>query len=369
MTEYRYPGVYVEEVSFGSHPIEGVSTSTAGFVGLTGRGPVLGPLTSFVDFERVAPPNPGVNLPLAIRGFFSNGGQRCVVSQIAASDPLESGLEALDEHDVSVVCCPDDATVPNAAQAMTKHCEARKDRVCILQAAQPVVPSATHRPPVQSSYAAYYHPWLEVPSLDRASRVIVPPCGDIAGVYAKTDSDRGVWKAPANVVVEQVTGLSQALSQQESEALSAAGVDVIQSLPGQGIRVWGARTTSSDPEWKYVNVRRLLIYIEHSIDGGLQWAVFEPNDVALWIAVRRATENFLTTVWKQGGLMGITAQEAFFVKCDRDTMTQNDLDNGRLICVVGVAPLEPAEFVIFRIEIWTQCGTERPRHKTRKRKN
>jgi hypothetical protein len=358
MTEYRYPGVYVEEVSFGSHPIEGVSTSTAGFVAVRGRGPLLGPLTSFEEFERAAAPNLGVNLSLAVRGFFDNGGQRCVVSQIAVNDPLESGLGALDGHEVSVVCCPDDTPMPNAAQAMARHCEERKDRVCILQAPQPVVQVATHRPPVQSSYAAYYHPWLEVPSLDRTSRVMVPPCGHIAGVYAKTDTERGVWKAPANVVVEGVTGISQAFSEQESEAMNAVGVDVIRSFAGQGIRVWGARTTTSDSDWKYVNVRRLLIYIEHSIDRGLQWAVFEPNGAALWMAVRTSIANFLTTVWREGGLMGTISQEAFFVKCDRDTMTQNDLDNGRLICLVGVAPVKPAEFVIFRIGLWTQCRTK-----------
>ncbi len=358
MVEYRYPGVYVEEVSFGSHTIEGVSTSTAGFVGVTGRGPLLGPLASFMEFEQARMGNAGVNLTLALRGFFDNGGRRCFVSQIAPGDPLESGLGAFDGHDVSVVCCPDDATIANAA-VMTRYCEARKDRVCILQAEQAVVPVATHRPPVQSSYAAYYHPWIEVPSLDRTSQLMVPPCGHIAGVYAKTDTERGVWKAPANEVLVGVTGLSQELNEADSETLNASGIDVIRKFAAQGIRVWGARTTSPDSEWKYVNVRRLLIYLEQSIERGLQWVVFEPNDAALWMAVRNSIENFLVGFWRAGGLQGTKPEEAFFVKCDRDTITQDDIDNGRLICVIGVAPVKPAEFVIIRIGIWMQCDASR----------
>jgi len=355
MVEYRYPGVYVEQVSFGSHTIEGVSTSTTGFVGVSGRGPLLGPLSSFMEFEQAGMSNAGVNLTLALRGFFDNGGGQCFVSQIAPGDPLESGLGAFDGHDVSVVCCPDDATIATAA-VMARYCEARKDRVCILQAAQAVVPLATHRPPVQSSYAAYYHPWLEVPSLDRTSKLMVPPCGHIAGVYAKTDTERGVWKAPANEVLVGVTGLSQELNEADSETLNASGIDVIRRFAGQEIRVWGARTTSLNSEWKYVNVRRLLIYLEQSIERGLQWVVFEPNDAALWMAVRTSIENFLVGFWRAGGLQGAKPEEAFFVKCDRDTMTQDDLDNGRLICVIGVAPVKPAEFVIIRIGIWMHRG-------------
>ena len=235
---------------------------------------------------------------------------------------------------------------------MTRYCEARKDRVCILQAAQAVVPVAIHRPPVQSSYAAYYHPWIEVPSLDRTSKLMMPPCGHIAGVYAKTDTEHGVWKAPANEVLVGVTGLSQELNEADSETLNTSGIDVIREFAAQGIRVWGARTTSPDSEWKYVNVRRLLIYLEQSIERGLQWVVFEPNDAALWMAVRTSIENFLVGFWRAGGLQGAKPEEAFFVKCDRDTMTQDDIDNGRLICVIGVAPVKAAEFVIIRIGIW-----------------
>jgi len=198
MPEFLAPGVYIEEVSLASHPIEGVSTSTAGFVAVTGRGPLLGPLTSFTDFARVATPNLGVNLPLAVRGFFENGGQRCFISQIVASDPVESGLAALDEQAVSVVCCPDDSTIQNSAAAMAAHCEKLKDRICILQSVQPIVPVATHQPPVHSSYAAYYHPWIKVAALNGTSTVTIPPCGHLAGVYAQMDTNHGVWVTPAN---------------------------------------------------------------------------------------------------------------------------------------------------------------------------
>jgi len=161
------PGVHIEEFHFPSGAIQGVSTSTAGFIAVTGRGQLLGPLNSFADFEQVATPSLGVNLPLAVRGFFDNGGTRCFISQIAASDPLESGLAALDAQAISVICCPDDPTIPNSAAVMAAHCEKRKDRICILQSSQPIVPIATHQPPVNSTYAAYYylgsrlHLWTE----------------------------------------------------------------------------------------------------------------------------------------------------------------------------------------------------------------
>lgn len=363
MTERLAPGVYIEEVQFASSPIQGVSTSTAGFVAVTGQGPLLGPLSSFSDFERVATPNLGVNLPLAVRGFFENGGQQCFISQIAATDPLETGLVALDAHAISIICCPDDPTVQSSAAAMAAHCEQRKDRMCILQSPQPIVPVVTHQPPVRSTYAAYYYPWITVTSLDGSSTVTIPPSGHVAGIYAQTDSTRGVWAAPANVQLVGVAALSQDLTQAESDALNSRGVDVIRTFPAQGIRVWGSRTTTNqDSDYKYVPVRRFMIFLEQSIAKGLQWAVFEPNGPALWAGVRSSVENFLRSVWKQGALQGSTQQEAFFVRCDLTTMTQNDLDNGRLVCIVGVAPVAPAEFVTIQIGIWTQCPPKLSAH-------
>jgi uncharacterized protein len=363
MPEYLAPGVYVEEVSFGAKSIEGVSTSTTGFVSVSGRGALLGPLTSFVDFERAAPPSASANLSLAVRGFFDNGGQRCFISQIAPGDPIETGLSALDQQPISIVCCPDDPTIPSAPAVLAAHCEKRKDRVCILQSPQPVIPSANHQPPVHSSYAAYYYPWLGVPALSGSAIINIPPCGHVAGIYAQTDTSRGVWKAPANVPIVGVQSLSAAIDTAESDLLQSRGINTIRSFPGQGIRVWGALTTSADPEWKYVNVRRYLVFLEHSIDQGTQWAVFEPYGPALWAAVCACIQSFLFNQWKSGALQGQTAQEAYFVRRGRDTMTQSDLDKGRLVIIVGIAPLRPAEFVIIQITIITSSGSHTPAHR------
>jgi uncharacterized protein len=347
------PGVYMEEVPFASHLIEGVSTNVTGFVAITGRGPLLGPLFSFVDFQRVAPPNPGVNLPLAVSGFFENGGQQCFISQIAPNDPLESGLAALDQQVVSIVCCPDDPTIPNAAAIMAAHCEKRKDRICILQTPQAVVPVATLQPPVHSSYAVFYYPWITLPSLNGTTSVTIPPCGHLAGVYAETDNARGVWTQPNNVPLVGLAALSQNLTPAEVTALNALGVDLIQTIPLRGITLAGNRTTSPDPNYQFIAVRRLMIFLEQSISRGTQWAVSEPNGPSLWVAVSSSVQNFLTGVWRMGGLKGTTQQDAFFVRCDLGTMTENDINNGRLILIVGVAALQPAEFIFLKITIQT----------------
>jgi len=202
-----------------------------------------------------------------------------------------------------------------------------------------------------SSFAALYYPWVSVadpPALQ------LPPSAFVAGVCARVDAERGVWKAPANEVLRGASGLEVALDAARQEPLNAEGINVLRCFADRGVRVWGARSISSDAEWKYVNVRRLLIYIEHSIDRGLQWAAFEPNAEALWAQVRRAVEDFLLRTWRGGALLGTKPEEAFFVRCDRTTMTQDDLDNGRLVCLIGVAPLRPAEFVIVRIGLWTR---------------
>jgi len=162
-----------------------------------------------------------------------------------------------------------------------------------------------------------------------------------------------VHKAPANEVLRGLSGLESDISKARQDVLNPEGINVLRFFEGRGHRIWGARTLSADPEWKYVNVRRLLIYLEHSIDEGTQWTVFEPNGEALWVRVRSAIEDFLLNAWRNGALLGDKADRAFFVRCDRSTMSQNDLDNGRLICLIGVAPLRPAEFVTFRIGQWT----------------
>jgi phage tail sheath protein FI len=172
----------------------------------------------------------------------------------------------------------------------------------------------------------------------------------MAGIYARVDVERGVHKAPANEVIRGITKIAQDVTKREQDLLNPRGINALRFFPGRGNRVWGARTVSSDASWRYVNVRRLFIYVEESIDEGTQWVVFEPNDEPLWARVRQTITNFLTTVWRSGALEGTKPDEAFFVKCDRTTMTQDDIDNGRLICVIGIAPVKPAEFVIFRIQ-------------------
>lgn len=350
MPEYLVPGVYVEEFPGKARSIDGVSTTTAGLIGLASRARPSIELTSFSEFKRLVGEDCSLYLALAVKNFFDNGGQCCHVARIAATDSLASALDTLAVDKISILCCPDEPSIPNAAQLMAAHCEQRKDRVCILQSVQPSVPDENHQVPVHSAYAAYYYPWLSVSAPDGAS-VTIPPCGHIAGVYARTDLEHGVWKAPANATIEKVDSLSQDITDAQSKLLGARGINPLRRFPDRGIVVWGARTTSEDPEWKYVNVRRLFIFLEQSIYRGLQWVVFEPNQAPLWAQVRVTIENFLAAQWRSGALSGDKPEEAYFVHCDRTTMTQTDLDEGRLVVIVGVAPVRPAEFVIVRIAV------------------
>jgi phage tail sheath protein FI len=217
--------------------------------------------------------------------------------------------------------------------------------------------AAAYRRNFDSKQAASYYPWVTVKNPsgkpNQAPHLNLPPSGFICGIYARCDLERGVFKAPANEVVHSAVGLERLITQSEQETLNLAGVNCLRHFSGKGYRVWGARTAASDPEWKYVNVRRYFIYLEQSIDQGTQWAVFEPNAEPLWAKVRRAVSDFLIGEWRRGGLLGQKTEAAFFVRCDRSTMTQSDINNGRLICLVGVAPIRPAEFVMFRIGQWT----------------
>jgi phage tail sheath protein FI len=210
---------------------------------------------------------------------------------------------------------------------------------------------------LDSKYAALYYPWIVVANplatSDNGSSVdkeiALPPSGFVCGIYARSDVERGVFKAPANEVIRGALRFQHMVSTGEQEVLNPLGINCLRAFPNRGLRVWGARTTSSDPEWNYVNIRRYFNYVERSIDRGTQWAVFEPNGERLWANVRETVTSFLFNEWKNGALLGDKPEQAFFVKCDRSTMTQNDLDGGRLICLVGIAAIKPAEFVIFRI--------------------
>jgi phage tail sheath protein FI len=202
----------------------------------------------------------------------------------------------------------------------------------------------------EDSRLALYHPWVVIADPRRITDTIdVPPAGFIAGVYASTDVQRGVHKAPANEPVIGALRFTQEINRFQQELLNPSGINCLRSFAGRGHRVWGGRTLASDPEWRYVNVRRYFLYLERSIDKSTQWVVFEPNGERLWANVRSTVEDFLYNEWFNGRLLGSSPKQAYFVRCDRSTMTQNDLDNGRLVCEIGVAPLRPAEFVIFRI--------------------
>jgi hypothetical protein len=266
-----------------------------------------------------------------------------------------TGIKAFADIDqVSIIAAPG-ITDAYVQLALVEHCEKQKDRFAVLdlpENTQKVSDAQAHRNIFDSSYAALYHPWLKVYDPLEKREIFVPPTGSVIGIYSRNDQERGVHKAPANEVVRGTVALKYQLTTGEQDILNPAGVNLIRSFPGRGIRVWGARTCSSNSLWKYVNVRRLFLYLEESIDEGTQWVVFEPNNEKLWGRVKATIIEFLTRVWRDGALMGTKAEEAFFVKCDRTTMTQDDIDNGRLICVIGVAPVKPAEFVIFRIAQW-----------------
>jgi phage tail sheath protein FI len=506
MPEYLYPGVYVEEVDTGNKPIEGVSTSTAGFLGVAERGPTKPTLiVSFNEFVRTygkyykEPDGRQRYLAHGVEGFFQNGGKRCFVTRVVSSaalpadytdgkvliaavgpgiwgnrlglkiedrgnglfrltvlywsqdpptpivdptsrdpeklrdpnrmepqitevfddlsanqlsggfyerqvndrstlitikrqadgvldfltdvtlmqngtvghdlipqdflgDPAaepgqKSGLDSFNEIDeIALLTSPDEfglgdnTTITNA---LRDQCELRKDRFAVLNSFQNPGPIATHAPSVNSKYAAYYYPWLNVIDPLTGVSVPIPPSGHITGIYARSDNERGVHKDPANEVIRGIDSLTIQLTNEHQAILNPRGVNALRYFRGMGNLVWGGRTTTSDPDWKYINVRRLFIFVEKSIEVSTQWVVFEINDEPLWARVRRSISDFLTRLWMDGMLQGRVKEEAYFVRCDRTTMTQADIDNGRLICLIGIAPVKPAEFVIFRIGQWT----------------
>jgi hypothetical protein len=278
---------------------------------------------------------------------------------------IKTGLKALEDlEDISIIAAPGSTAryeKEYKAQASTilnlliGHAERMRYRIAVLDAGdgQTIQQVRALRGRLDSKYAAFYYPWVKI--LDPITRTEIhqPPSGFVAGIYARNDITRAVYKAPANEVVNLAIGFEQMLNKAQQDVLNPEGINCFRFFEGRGYRLWGGRTISSDPEWKYVNLRRYFAYLERSIDKGTQWAVFEPNGELLWANVRRTIEDFLLNEWMNGALLGDKPEKAYFVRCDRSTMTQNDLDNGRLVALIGVAPLRPAEFVIFRIGQWT----------------
>ncbi|MCG7527753.1 phage tail sheath subtilisin-like domain-containing protein [Streptomyces sp. OfavH-34-F] len=273
------------------------------------------------------------------------------------------GLEAVD--DVTMIAVPDLMSayerglldlegVVAVQQALIAHCELMGDRVAVLDPPPGLSPQQirawrTDRANYDSKHATLYYPWISVADPASGRATLVPPSGHVAGIWARNDDSRGVHKAPANEVVRGAVALQTQLTKGEHDLLNPIGLNCIRSFPGRGIRVWGARTLSSDPAWRYLNVRRLFNYLEESILAGTQWVVFEPNDDALWARIRRTVSAFLVNEWRKGSLFGLTPDEAFYVKCDRETNPPESVDAGQVVCEIGVAPVKPAEFVVFRL--------------------
>lgn len=400
MSEYLAPGVYVEETSFRPKSIESVSTSTCAFVGPTAKGPVgvvSELLTSVVDFERIYG---GIEdlafdadakalhqrnyIAHAARAFFDNGGNHLYVVRVVTgftgsadgvmpdANEYAAALALLvDRADVSVVAAPGysafadlgNGSVYRAIQtALLMHvAEPLRYRIAVLDAPPDVTPEQMRklRGELDSSHAALYYPWvvtrnpLAGTNSAQPLEIVLPPSGFVCGIYARSDVERGVHKAPANQVVRGALRFEPAINAAQQELLNPIGVNCLRAFSGRGLRVWGARTLSNDPEWKYLNVRRYFNYLGASIDRGTQWAVFEPNNDTLWANVRATISDFLDNEWRSGALLGSKPEQAYFVRCDRTTMTQDDLDHGRLVCLIGVAMVKPAEFMILRIDQMT----------------
>jgi len=305
--------------------------------------------------------NPAAQRANGRRGSFGlSGGDDGAMPTDAAYTPAFAALAKLD--DVAIVAAPGSSAFASRdaiRNALISHAEGRRMyRIAVLDTDAGLNAGAAReaRATIDSKYAALYYPWVVIanpnarPGRDDIPREIaLPPSGFLCGIYARNDIERGVHKAPANEVVRGALRFEREVSFGEQEMLNPLGVNCLRFFPGRGYRVWGARTASSDPEWKYVNVRRYFNYLEASIDRSTQWAVFEPNGERLWANIRETIASFLYNEWRNGALLGAKAEDAYFVRCDRSTMTQNDLDNGRLVCLIGVAALKPAEFVIFRI--------------------
>jgi phage tail sheath protein FI len=401
MPTYASPGVYVEEVASAVKPIAGVSTSTAGFIGVVpdsltipteeqpftptaaaaDKPTVVAPkppgktaaapespafqgatlCTNFTEYTTVfGGPSLDVNhrnLTQAVYGFFNNGGTRCYVVRLIDEANIDKALAAFELVDEIAIVAAPGMLADSTRVAIAAHCKNMGDRFAIFDGPQTqsdltrltkIAPDGDM--PKSTDFAAWYFPWIKVFDPVAKNDAAVPPSGHIAGIYARVDNDRGVHKAPANETVMGALDVTQRLSKAHQDGLNPKGVNCIRVLNDR-ILVWGARTAGGDDnlDLKYINVRRTLLFLRKSIDEGTQWVVFEPNSPALWQKITRNVSAFLTDVWRSGALFGDTPQQAFYVKCDSETNPQSSIDNGKVVTEIGVAIVRPAEFVIFRI--------------------
>lgn len=388
MPTYVTPGVYVEEVPSGPRPISAPSHSTPVFIGTGGKpGAPTGQPLAVNNWSAYARTFLGegqmTHLSHAVNAFFLNTQGRCYILDVGPNGSLagtarQPGLSVLESiDDIAMVCAPG-YTSPADYEAVIGHCELAKDRVAILDAFRDcedpmaytrvgteVAPKGKSEDsvsgpdntrveayrPRSSPYATLYYPWVQVKDLVTGETVLAPPSGHMAGVWARTDATRGIHKAPAGVdsPLRGVIGVQRRVSPAEHGELNSAGVNVIRAFDRFGIRPWGARTLSEDAEWRYLSVRRLFCMVEEAISMGTQWMVFQPNTDAVWSMIRRDVSAFLMGLWRDGALMGRTPEEAFFVKCDEETNPPDVVDAGRVVIYVGMAPVKPAEFVVFQI--------------------
>jgi uncharacterized protein len=389
---YAYPGVYVKETATGARPIEAVGVSTAAFIGqapdASNRVGEVVPITNWSQFRReFACGKSPVSTPLshAVYGFFENGGSRCYVVNLGAktestslslqeTNPGSSNSEhvagAPDGHasvtftvkealaslesrdDIALLAAPGDFSTATS-RALVDHCAKLETCIAILDAPRnyrDVSEIEGYAVRSDRGYGVLYSPWIEVTDpLAPRTTAWIPPSGHVAGVMARIDATRGVHKAPANEVLRGALEASHLFTPGELELATRAAINCIRVFPGDAPRIWGARTLAKGGEWKYVNVRRLFIMVRESIRRAMQWVVFEPNDRSLWNAITRDLRSFLMRLWREGALMGATPSEAFFVKCDAETNPPENVDAGIVTTVVGLAPVKPAEFVVFEI--------------------
>lgn len=361
---YRIPGVYREDVYI--RPIEPLPTGIPGFVGF-GRmidgGPVA--LSRAEDLAKSVAPDADSWLPDAVTGFFGNGGLRCYVMTAAGRNDKEltAAIDRLGPlTDLDLVAVPDAFSLPaDAAQrvqaAAIGHCSEHGNRFAILDApridpadvpalrAWRVAISAAGQP----ANAALYYPWVKVASPDVAGGKAVPPCGHVAGIFARSDARVGVFKAPANEELIGALDLEFQVDAAVQENLNPEGINCLRAFPSRGLRVWGARTLSADAAWLYVNTRRLVLTLARWIDANMAWAAFEPNTPRLWIRIQRELNVYLGQLFQDGAFKGASAQDAFFVKCDAETNPADVREQGMVTTEIGLAPAAPAEFVVVRI--------------------
>lgn len=364
MAEYTTPGVYIAEPGSPPPQIAALDTGVAGFVGLAEPVPGAVPpgqgLTSAAEFGRywsTAPLSDGTPNVLwpAVQGFFGNGGGRLRIVPVAPDGDPAAAVARLADTDAALVAAPDvQALRPAAADATMQALVALaaaplSNRLALLDAPAGLSIAALRdwRRPFDTPAAALYWPWLR-----KRDGSMLAPSAIVAGAIARQDRDRGVWKAPANLPLAGVAA-TMAITTREQELLNPEGINVIRAFPGKGLLVWGARTLSSDPEWKYVPVRRLAAMIAASITHSLGWVAFEADEPALRARVRATVEGFLDRLWRDGALAGSKPKQAFFVRCDATTTTAADVAAGRLIVEIGHAPLRPAEFLITRLAVAT----------------